>query len=111
MLIIWLAGLGILIAVAWYVVNWFRGLAYGEDSDTNLLTDFQQIKQKEWVTDEEYEKIRQSTPIPDLPLKNENSSLEKLQAKPVPRSGLKAGHETSTDEAEEESPVFREANE
>lgn len=109
MLIIGLAGLAILVTTAWYVVNLFRGLAFGDDGETTLPTDFNEIKA--WVTDEEYDRIRQSTPLPELPTKNGESTSATL--KPTLDKQKTVGQSEAKPKAagdlQDDAPIFREA--
>ena len=53
--------LAILVAIAYYIVNWFRGLACDDPGvDDTFLTEFQQLKSEGKISSAEYDRVKTS---------------------------------------------------
>lgn len=86
-------GLAVLIAIAYYVVSWFRELAYEDrKEDDTFLTEFQQLKSEGKISSTEYERVKSSAIA-------ESSLVDKDVTKE-----FEAGLKSWSDEVDETAP-------
>ena len=85
--------------LAWYVVSYFRNLAFGSDSDesTELLTGFRQMRDEGQLADDEFSRLK--TAIPD----NENGLNWKVTEK-VTEKVTKAERNTAGEQVDQPAP-------
>lgn len=93
--------------LAWYVVSYFRNLAFGSDSDesTELLTGFRQMRDEGQLADDEFSRLK--TAIPD----NENGVNWKVTEKVTKAERNTAGEQVDQPAPEKKYLTLAEAQE
>ena len=73
--------------VGYYVIMLFRGMATGVTQSTDLLNEFEQLKQQGKLSDDEFERVRASTPLPGEVQEILDRPTPELDPKPAVGSG------------------------